>query len=140
MKGLAFSKAATPVQAETSTISAKGENGLWDDDEAGSSVKERSSRARRELSVIDESSSIVREEDSNEAASSPETEEGASGSGPLADENAEVGGLATEERHDTEDELDEAEEEELPDQASPNAQDSEEKSTRSLDPEPGITT
>jgi hypothetical protein len=59
MKGLPFpAKAAIPAipaLAETSTISAKGENGLWDDDD----LKDRSSRARRELSVIEESSSMA---------------------------------------------------------------------------------
>lgn len=61
MKGLPFpAKAAMPALAETSTISAKGENGLWDDDD----IKDRSSRARRELSVIDESTSLAqRDED-----------------------------------------------------------------------------
>jgi hypothetical protein len=106
IKGLTYSKAAAPVQAETSTISAKGENGLWDDDEAGPSVggKGSSSRARRELSVIDESSSIAQgneEESAVEVSSDAGLE--ANVTGPLVDE-----------RRDTEDELDETEEEELP--------------------------
>jgi hypothetical protein len=109
IKGLTYSKAATPVQAETSTISAKGENGLWDDDEAGPSVegKGSSSRARRELSVIDESSSIAQgnEEDVAVEARSDVGEE-VDATGPLLNE-----------RRDTEDELDETEEEELPDES-----------------------
>jgi hypothetical protein len=107
IKGLTYSKAATPAQAEMSTISAKGENGLWDDDEAGPSVREKGSRARRELSVIDESSSIAQgnEEEPAVEASSDVGEE-VDATGPLLDE-----------RRDTEDELDETEEEELPDES-----------------------
>jgi hypothetical protein len=106
IKGLTYSKAATPAQAETSAISAKGENGLWDDDEAGPSVGGKSSRARRELSVIDESSSIAQgtEEGAAVEASSDVGEE-VDDTGPLVDE-----------RRDTEDELEETEEEELPDE------------------------
>jgi hypothetical protein len=59
MKGLLFpAKTATPAQAETSTISARGENGLWDDDE-----RDKSSRARRELSVIEETGSTPLKEE-----------------------------------------------------------------------------
>lgn len=106
IKGLTYSKAATPVQAETSTISAKGENGLWDDDEAGPSVREKGSRARRELSVIDESSSIAQGNDEEAAVEGPSVVgEEVAATGPLLDE-----------RRDTEDELDETEEEELPDE------------------------
>ena len=106
IKGLTYSKAATPVQAETSTISAKGENGLWDDDEAGPSVREKDSRARRELSVIEESSSIAQGNE-DEAAIGGFLDVGGEEdrSGPLLDET-----------RDTEDELDETEEEELPDE------------------------
>lgn len=105
IKGLTYSKAATPAQAETSTISAKGENGLWDDDEAGPSVREKGSRARRELSVIDESSSIAQgHEDGAAVEGSSDVGEEVDTTGPLLDE-----------RRDTEDELDETEEEELPD-------------------------
>jgi hypothetical protein len=109
IKGLTYSKAATPVQAETSTISAKGENGLWDDDEAGPSVggKGSSSRARRELSVIDESSSIAQGNEEGAAVEvSSEVGDEVDATGPLLDE-----------RRDTEDELDETEEEELPDES-----------------------
>ena len=106
IKGLTYSKAATPAQAETSTISAKGENGLWDDDEAGPSVREKGSRARRELSVIDESSSIAQgNEEDNIVEARSDVEEEVDITGPLLDE-----------RRDTEDELDETEEEELPDE------------------------
>jgi len=66
MKGLPLpfpsaGKTATP-RAETSTVSAKGENGLWDDDLRDSGSRE-GSRARRELSVIEESSSLATKED-----------------------------------------------------------------------------
>jgi hypothetical protein len=66
MKGLPLpfpssGKTATP-RAETSTVSAKGENGLWDDDLRDSGSRE-GSRARRELSVIEESSSLAAKED-----------------------------------------------------------------------------
>ena len=109
IKGLTYTKAATPVQAETSTISAKGENGLWDDDEAGPSVREKDSRARRELSVIEESSSIaqgIEEADAAEASlDAGEDNQEADATGRLVDD-----------RRDTEDELDETEEEELPDE------------------------
>jgi len=94
MKGLAFSKAATPAQAETSTILAKGENGLWDDDDVGSTAKDQSSRARRELSVIEETSL-------------------AQGHGDSGSEAEDEGALAEADRPDTEDELDEADDEEL---------------------------
>lgn len=95
MKGLAFSKLATPALAETSTISAKGENGLWDDDEAGSSsTKDKSSRARRELSVIEETSIVQRDGDAASVDGSLEAE--AEDEGPAADVSP-----------DTEDELDE---------------------------------
>jgi len=106
IKGLTYSKAATPVQAETSTISAKGENGLWDDDEAGPSVREKDSRARRELSVIEESSSIAQGNE-DEAAIGGSLHVGGEEdrSGPLLDET-----------RDTEDELDETEDEVLPDE------------------------
>jgi hypothetical protein len=107
IKGLTYSKTATPAQAETSTISAKGENGLWDDDEAGPSVREKGSRARRELSVIDESSSI---------AQGNEEEAAVEGSSVVGEEVAATGPLL-DERRDTEDELDETEEEELPDES-----------------------
>lgn len=105
MKGLAFSKAATPASAETSTISAKGENGLWDDDESGLSVRDKSSRARRELSVIEESSSIAQREDEAVGA---EVSSAREGEAPVID-------MKSGESPDTEDELDEAEEDELPD-------------------------
>ena len=115
IKGLTYSKAATPAQAETSTISAKGENGLWDDDEAGPSVvgKGSSSRARRELSVIDEISSIAHgnEEEAAVEASSHVGEE-VDATAPLLDE-----------RRDTEDKLNETEEEELPDEIRENGAD-----------------
>jgi hypothetical protein len=107
IKGLTYSKAATPVQAEASTISAKGENGLWDDDEAGPSVGGEGSRARRELSVIDESSSI---------AQGHEEESAVEASSDVADEVEDTGALL-DERRDTEDELEETEEEELPDES-----------------------
>jgi len=106
IKGLTYTKAATPAQAETSTISAKGENGLWDDDEAGPSVREKGSRARRELSVIDESSSIAQGiEEDNTVEARPGVGEEVDTTGPVLDE-----------MRDTEDELDETEEEELPDE------------------------
>jgi hypothetical protein len=107
MKGLAFSKAVTPALAETSTISAKGENGLWDDDESGPSTstiaREKNSRARRELSVIDESSSIAQKDEADSVTASSETGE------EIASEVAPVRGV------ETEDELDEGEDDELPD-------------------------
>lgn len=70
MKGLPFpaAKSATPAQAETTAISARGENGLWDDD-VDDGVKDLGtgngggSRARRELSVIEESSSAAQRDD-----------------------------------------------------------------------------
>lgn len=56
MKGLPFpGSTLTPAHAETSTVSATGENGLWDDEDR----QELSGRARRELSVIEEASSIA---------------------------------------------------------------------------------
>ena len=106
IKGLTYSKAATPVQAETSTISAKGENGLWDDDEAGPSVREKGSRARRELSVIDESSSVAQGNEEGDAVEVPSD----------VAEEADPTGTLLDDRRDTEDELDETEEEELPDE------------------------
>jgi hypothetical protein len=113
IKGLTYSKAATPAQAETSTISAKGENGLWDDDEAGPSVREKGSRARRELSVIDESSSIAQGNEEGAAVEvSSEVGDEVDATGPLLDE-----------RRDTEDKLNETEEEELPDEIRENGAD-----------------
>jgi hypothetical protein len=113
IKGLTYSKAATPAQAETSTISAKGENGLWDDDEAGPSVREKGSRARRELSVIDESSSIAQgNEDEAAVEASSHVGEEVDATAPLLDE-----------RRDTEDKLNETEEEELPDEIRENGAD-----------------
>ena len=106
IKGLIYTKAATPVQAETSTISAKGENGLWDDDEAGPSVREKDSRARRELSVIEESSSIAQGNE-DEAAVGVSSDVGG---------EEDRRGSSLDETRDTEDELDETEEEELPDE------------------------
>jgi hypothetical protein len=83
MKGLPFpAKAAIPALAETSTISAKGENGLWDDDD----LKDRSSRARRELSVIEESSSMAQRDD--------EVEEDRPGAPDLSEESEEEEGAA----------------------------------------------
>jgi hypothetical protein len=90
MKGLPFpaAKSATPAQAETTTISARGENGLWDDD-VDDGVKDLgignggSSRARRELSVIEESSSAALRDDgdigdisANEEGEEDEEDEG----------------------------------------------------------------
>lgn len=64
--------AATPAQAETSNVQAQGENGLWSDDDE----RDRSSRARRELSVIEESSSLApRDEvDDNQTGDAPAPE------------------------------------------------------------------
>lgn len=60
IKGIPFpASAATPARAETSTVSAQGVNGLWDDEDQ----KDLAGRARRELSVIEESSSIAQKED-----------------------------------------------------------------------------
>lgn len=60
IKGIPFpASAVTPAKAEMSTVSAQGENGLWDDEDQ----KDLTSRARRELSVIEESSSIAQKED-----------------------------------------------------------------------------
>jgi len=113
IKGLTYSKAATPAQAETSTISAKGENGLWDDDEAGPSVREKGSRARRELSVIDESSSVAQGTEEGDAVEVPsDVVEEADPTGTLLDDRRDT----EDELEETEDELEETEEEELPDE------------------------
>ena len=77
MKGLPFpGSAPTPAHAETSTVSATGENGLWDDDDR----QDLTSRARRELSVIDESSSIA-PKDEADALQEPLEEEPGSDAG-----------------------------------------------------------
>jgi hypothetical protein len=72
MKGLPFpGSAPTPAHAETSTVSVTGENGLWDDEDR----QDQSSRARRELSVIEESSSIApRDEDDIKDPAEPSEE------------------------------------------------------------------
>jgi hypothetical protein len=85
MKGLPFpaAKSATPAQAETTTISARGENGLWDDD-VDDGVRDLGtgngggSRARRELSVIEESSSVAQRDDGDtgDVSANEEGEEG----------------------------------------------------------------
>jgi hypothetical protein len=110
MKGLAFSKAVTPALAETSTISAKGENGLWDDDESGPSTstiaREKNSRARRELSVIDESSSIAQKDEAGSGNESSEADE--------EEEQAALGEVILDRAAETGDELDEPDDEELP--------------------------
>ena len=60
MKGLPFpASAPTPAHAETSSVTASGESGLWGDEER----QDMGGRARRELSVIEESSSIAPKDD-----------------------------------------------------------------------------
>lgn len=72
MKSIPFpASLPTPAQAETSTISAKGENGLWDDEDR----HDLSSRARRELSVIEESSSIALRDEGDGPSEVPEESE-----------------------------------------------------------------
>jgi len=123
IKGLTYTKAATPVQAETSNVSAKGENGLWDDDEAGPSIgKGQGSRARRELSVIDESIQRDEEAIADEASLDPDIGEVIT-EPTLDDEPDTENDQPVDVRHDTEDELDETEEEDLPDKSSEDADD-----------------
>lgn len=111
MKGLPFpTKSATPARAETSTISAKGENGLWDDEDARDSRD--SSRARRELSVIEESSSLVVKEDETLDASGGDVEEEAGDAGALDNEaEDEVEDDAAQSEREEEEEVDELESE-----------------------------
>lgn len=100
MKGLSFpGSAPTPAHAEMSTVSATGENGLWDDEDR----QELSGRARRELSVIEEASSIAPDAQQDTVESGEEAEQRTS-HGEEEEEEA-APRMIQEENEDEEDEL-----------------------------------